>query len=79
MDRYKEDLNHGEPWMEPDPEGMWVMYDDAMAAIEAEREACAAREPSAAGMILRMIRDELCLKDGENVLAAIAGLRKIDR
>ncbi len=42
LQRYTATTNHGEPWIEPDPDGDLVMYEDARAAVAAEREACAA-------------------------------------
>lgn len=45
MDRYSQEVNKGEPWAEPDPQGCWVLHSDAEAAIAAavaaERERCA--------------------------------------
>lgn len=38
MERYKLELNGGEPDIEPAMDGTFVFYDDAIAAVAAERE-----------------------------------------
>lgn len=41
MDRYDAEVVGGEPCMVPSETGGWVLYEDAILAIQAEREACA--------------------------------------
>jgi hypothetical protein len=43
MDRYSQEVNKGEPWAEPDPQGIWVLHSDAEAAVAAAMYAERAR------------------------------------